>query len=400
MPQQLLILTPDAAFGATLCGSLQGLGYPVNWAAGLTKPSTLEHSPAICLIDLELYRNPAGGLWDSWLQDCLTAHIACLAFDRAGVPDRNLIARLEPLGDILVQPENLAAVEDKVRSMLTTRKLFRQLEAARHQLAERQNELQESLRSAALIQRSLIPTRRSILHNLFFSWKFMPCKQVGGDLFNIVQLDEQTVMVYLVDVSGHGISSAMVTVSVHQSLSLHTSHLIKRKTDHPPYYEIASPKAVMQELEAEYPFERFQEFFTISYLLINSHTGEVRYSNAGHPPPLLLRNTGSTERLAAGGTVIGMGSQVKFEEGTTRMNAGDRLYLYTDGITEHVNAKEEAYGEERFLAHLLEQGNEPLESAVQNALIALRQFGGSTLPTDDVTLIGIEFTPGALEQRA
>jgi len=393
MPQQLLVMTPDVTLGASLCARLEKLGYPVTVATGLIKPSALEHPPAICLIDLELHRNPTGGLWEGWLQDCLTAHIACLAFDRKATPDRALIARLEPLGDILLQPENLLALEDKVRTTLATRKLFRQLETARHQLVKHHSELQESLRSAALIQRSLIPTPRSRLHNLLFAWKFMPSKQVGGDLFNIVQLDEQTAMVYLVDVSGHGISSAMVTVSVHQSLSLHTSHVIKQQIDHPPYYLITSPQSVLRELEDEYPFERFQEFFTISYLLINPHSGEIRYSNAGHPPPLLLRRTGQVERLAVGGTVIGMGSRVAFEEGFARMNAGDRLYLYTDGITEHSDPDGVFYGEGRFVSQLLTQANTPLDAAVQNSLIALRKFGGRTLPNDDVTLIGIEFAP-------
>ncbi len=397
MPQQLLVITPDTVFGETLGKRLREQGYPVTVATGLTKPSSLEHPPAICLIDLELHRNPTGGHWESWLQDCITAHVACLAFDCKNPPDRSLIERLEPLGDILTHPEDMAALENRVRSLLTTRKLHRQLEAARHQLAKHHNELQESLRSAALIQRSLIPARRSNIHNLLFSWKFMPSKQVGGDLFNIVQLDEQTVMVYLVDVSGHGISSAMVTVSVHQTLSLHTSQIIKHYTDHPPYYEIATPGAVMRELEAEYPFERFQEFFTISYLLINPHTGEIRYCNAGHPPPLLLRRDGSTDRLTAGGTVIGMGSLVSFEEGEARMEAGDRLYLYTDGITEHVDANGTLYGEERFLSRLRAQTDTPLDIAVQNALIALREFGGSTLPVDDVTLIGIEYSSPADE---
>lgn len=393
MPQQILVMTPDATLGAALCARLRQLGYPVTVATGLIKPSSLAHPPAICLIDLALHRNPTGALWESWLQDCLISHIACLAFDRTETPDRALIARLEPLGGILLQPEDLPALEDKVRTTLATRKLFRQLETARHQLAKHHSELQESLRSAALIQRSLIPTPRSSLHNLLFSWQFIPSKQVGGDLFNIVQLDEQTVMVYLVDVSGHGISSAMVTVSVHQSLSLHTSQIIKQPIDHPPYYEIATPNRVMQELEAEYPFERFQEFFTISYLLINPHNGEIRYSNAGHPPPLLLRSTGQLERLAVGGTVIGMGSLVAFEEGVARMNAGDRLFLYTDGITEHSDPDGAFYGEGRFVNQLLMQASTSLEGAVQNSLIALRKFGGSALPNDDVTLVGIEFAP-------
>jgi sigma-B regulation protein RsbU (phosphoserine phosphatase) len=148
---------------------------------------------------------------------------------------------------------------------------------------------------------------------------------------------------------------------------------------------------VLQALEAEYPFERFEEFFTISYMLINPHTGQLCYSNGGHPPPLLLRSDGSVERLDSGGTVIGVGKAPEFEEGNTRLNVGDRLFMYTDGITEHLGKAGDLYGEQRFLEQLLSERDKPLDKVTREALIAMRKFGGSTLPTDDVTLIGMEF---------
>jgi len=302
-----------------------------------------------------------------------------------------MIARLDPLCDTLQEPGDKNQLAGKIHGLLTIRKLTRQLEATRHQLAHYQQELQEALQSAAYIQRSLIPKRRPKYNNLSFAWRYMPCKQVGGDLFNVVQLDEQTVMTYLMDVSGHGISSAMVTVSVHQSLSIHAGQLVKRPIEQPPFYEITPPAQVMERLETEYPFERFEEFFTISYMLINPHTGQLRYSNAGHPPPLLLRREGSIERLEAGGTVIGVGKIVDFEEGETRLQRGDRLFMYTDGITEHLGSSGDPYGEERFVEQLYSNEGQPLDEVTRDALIAMREFGGSTLPIDDVTLIGLEF---------
>lgn len=391
MPQQILIISPRNEINQTLSEDLSTLGYPATCATTLSKPSAQEHRPAICIIDLDFSRNGNSGQWEAWLQDCHITRTACLAFDSSTHPDRNTIAKLDPLSDTLADLQNKELLAGKIHSLLTIRKLTRQLDATRHQLSHFQEELQEALQSAAHIQRSLIPTRQPSYGNLHYSWQYMPCKQVGGDLFNIVQLDEQTVMTYLVDVSGHGISSAMVTVSVHQSLSRHTGQLIKRPTEQPPFYEITPPGEVLQELEAEYPFERFEEFFTISYILINPHTGQLRYCNGGHPPPLLLRKDSSIERLDAGGTVIGVGNLVDFEEGENRLHPGDRLFMYTDGITEHLGTSGEAYGEERFLNQLLGQKGKPLHEATQESLINMRAFGGSALPIDDVTLIGIEF---------
>ena len=391
MLQQILIISPDKETNKRLYDDLRALGYPVSCAITLTNPSTQEHRPTLCIIDLQLSRDCDTNQWEDWLQDCYTTHTACLAFDSSSQATRDSIAILEPLSDILTASENQELLAGKIHSLLTVRKLTLKLEATRHQLSHYQEELQEALESAAHIQRSLIPKQQPSYYNLQYSWQYMPCKQVGGDLFNIVQLDEQTVMTYLVDVSGHGISSAMVTVSVHQSLSLHTGQLVKRPTDHPPFYEITPPRAVLQELEAEYPFERFEEFFTISYLLINPHTGQLRYSNAGHQPPLLLRKDGRVERLSAGGTVIGVGTLVDFEEGEARLKPGDRLFMYTDGITDHLDKDDEPYGEERFLEQLLAQRDKPFDDVIRDTLIALREFGGSALPIDDVTLIGMEF---------
>ena len=392
MSQKILVLSPCNHEASTLCDNLSSLGFAATSVETLVHPSAEEHSPALCIIDLQLHHSSFPALWDAWLQDCLQTRTACLAYDSTTQPEHSMIARLDPLCNTLQDPEDKDQLVGKIHSLLTIRKLTRQLEATRHQLAHYQEELQEALQSAAYIQRSLIPKRRPTYHNLSYAWRYMPCKQVGGDLFNVVQLDEQTVMTYLMDVSGHGISSAMVTVSVHQSLSIHTGQLVKRPTDQPPFYEITSPARVLKELEAEYPFERFEEFFTISYMLINPHTGHLRYSNGGHPPPLLLRKDGSVERLEAGGTVIGIGEKIAFEEGETRLLRGDRLFMYTDGITEHCGASDEAFGEERFIGQLCLHKEQPLDEVTRDALIAMREFGGSTLPIDDVTLIGIEFT--------
>lgn len=391
MPQQILVIAKPSAAREELLAALNELGYPVHCSETLAAPSGQDPRTALCILDLASICSADPAAWETWLTDCLASQTACLALYGPTAPERRDLARLEPLNGALAASADKHQLADKISGLLTIRKLLRQLDATRHQLSHYQAELQDALQSAASIQRSLIPKHRPRYHNLQYAWRYMPCKQVGGDLFNIVQLDEQTVMTYLVDVSGHGISSAMVTVSVHQSLSVHTGQLVKRPTDHPPFYEITPPGKVLQELEVEYPFERFEEFFTISYLLINPHTGQIRYSNAGHPPPLLLRKNGQIERLEAGGTIIGVGEQIAFEEGVARFYPGDRLFLYTDGITEHTGPSGETFGELRFLAVLQAQSERTLDHATRDALISLRAFGGSTLPIDDVTLIGIEF---------
>jgi sigma-B regulation protein RsbU (phosphoserine phosphatase) len=385
LPGVQLIADSDSRAEA-LSRSLAGHGYLV-----MPPETATFRPPAVYIVDLTHFERCPELSWEGFVNTCRAHGAACLVYSSGDPPDRTRIAELKPAADILPNPEDLEDLRARIESLLTIRELSRQLETAQNQSRAQQKELQEALLSAAHIQRRLIPAQYPVHQGFEFAWQFMPSKKVGGDLFNIARLDEQTVMTYLVDVSGHGISSAMISVSVHQSLSPRTGQLLKRQTDHPPYYKISSPANVLKALDEEYPFERFEEFFTISYLLLDADSGRVRYANGGHPPPLLLCRTGEVKRLPAGGTIIGMGTPLDFSEAEIQMSTGDRLFLYTDGITEHYNQAGEAYGEQRLLDGLVTNRDERLERVCQTAIDRVMAFDNGRQPQDDVTLIGIEF---------
>jgi len=272
------------------------------------------------------------------------------------------------------------------------RDLRQELAESRQLLQRRERELADALESAAHIQRSLIPKQPPNFHHLHYAWCFAPSKKVGGDLFNVAALDEGTIMTYLIDVSGHGLASAMVSVAVHQTLSPTTGKLLKQPLGYRPYYRITSPREVLAELDVEYPFERFEEFFTISYLLINPHTGRVRYGNAGHPLPLLLRGDGTLERLDRGGPLIGLNHREENDEGEVQLKEGDRLFLYTDGLTEQIDPAGQHFGETRLTAALYDRSQVSLEQTCRDVVADVRQFAGQVGCQDDMTLLGIEFS--------
>jgi sigma-B regulation protein RsbU (phosphoserine phosphatase) len=188
----------------------------------------------------------------------------------------------------------------------------------------------------------------------------------------------------------------MVTVSVYQSLSPQVGRIFKRSVSDPPYYRLPTPAEVMQELEKEYPFERFGKFFTISYMLFNIHTGQVRYCSAGHPPPLLVRKNGQGEPLRAGGSIIGTGCSGPFEEGEINLRTGDRLYLYSDGITEQADHNGGLFGQERLFRKLEAVKKLPLDPSCEKVITALCNFRQDAPVKDDVTLIGIEYLGNGL----
>jgi len=193
------------------------------------------------------------------------------------------------------------------------------------------------------------------------------------------------------DVSGHGIPSAMVAVSVSQMLQPREGFFLKRSIKTPPYYEIVSPSRVLDVMDQKYHIESLNKFFTISYLILNVKKGTIRYSSAGHPPPVLFHRDGSMELLKEGGTIIGMGGMLPFEEGEKKLSFGDRLFIYTDGIVEYQNEKGEFYGEDRFFEELQRLKEKLISNTVDGVITSLMRFGNNTEPQDDISLLALEF---------
>jgi len=293
--------------------------------------------------------------------------------------------------DYITKPFDQSEVLARVRSHLKIQRLTQQLMAANRALLEKQQNLELDLRAAGTIQRSLIPKAPPTLDNMEIAWRFRPCERIGGDVFNCYSLNSSHLVAYVVDVSGHGVPAAMVTVSVSQRLSPYGGLVLSEDVALQGLHTIASPQQVLTRLDAEYPIERFEKHFTICYLTCSLADGRVRYSRAGHPMPVVLHTDGSLERLSAGGPIIGLGGVLPFEEDELQLDPGDRLFLFTDGILEYENASGEAFGEDRFLDALRAGRAEPLDATCERIMRALAGFGDGLPPQDDVTLLGVHF---------
>lgn len=392
MSAKILLAQPAGGEGLPLYELLRTQGYLVLTAATLSEAADrIGESPALALLDRSLADLEGPEAWEKLSRECRKADICCLELASSGHTAGNFLPAESGVPGTITMPAEASEILAKIDSQLTIRRLSYELELVHARLRKQQLEALENRRSASLIQRSLLPDRFPKVDSFRFAWRFLPWEQVGGDLFNVLQLDEDTVMAYLFDVSGHGIPAAMVTVSIYQSLSLHTGDIVKKSLKAPPYYDVPSPGNVLHELDLEYPFERFGKFFTISYMLLDAVTGTVRYSNAGHPPPILVRAGGAQEILAAGGSIVGLGELVPFEEGRVSLDPGDRLYLYSDGITEFRDAGGELFGQQRLLQELGRQGKRPLDAACEKVFDSLDAFGKGSRQSDDMTLLAIEY---------
>jgi phosphoserine phosphatase RsbU/P len=267
-----------------------------------------------------------------------------------------------------------------------------EIESHRLQLIEKQRLLDEDLKAAAEIQRSLLPASFPPIDNCRFAARFIPCERIGGDIYNVFELDEDRVVIYLIDVSGHGVPAAMVTVSVSQMLHPTTgyfcdSHGVQLSSCNTG---LACPKEVLEALDSNYPIERFDKHFTMSYLVLNHRDSTIISCNAGHPPPVLLHANGQIELLEQGGGIVGLDGVIPFEEETKSLVQGDKLILYTDGITEYLNNGGEFYGEERLYNMLSNLAKSSAQELVDSLVDSVLEFGDKWPPEDDITLVALE----------
>ena len=264
-------------------------------------------------------------------------------------------------------------------------------------LTKKQDRVEKDLIAASEIQKSLLPTHVNYGDILDVAWRFQPCEKIGGDIFNIIQFDEDHWAFYIIDVAGHGVPAAMVAVTVYQYLQPQSGNLIKRGSNSTGNPEIRGPARVLEFLDREYPFDRFNNFFTMNYVVLNIKTGAMISSSAGHPPPLILRPDGTLIQLKKGGRPIGTidlrlsaDEPIVYEEEQEHLGAEDKLLFYTDGVYEYQDDKGEFYGTQRFHDRIKALKDRSISDLIALSLESLMDFGNNTDPKDDVSLLGIQ----------
>lgn len=296
--------------------------------------------------------------------------------------------------DYITKPFDKAEVIARVRNQLKIRSLTSELVRINQELEEKQKDIEAELRSAADIQKSLLPVAGAGTYsgNLETAWRFLPSQYVGGDIFNVLGLCKDQVGVYMLDVSGHGMPAALLTLSVAQALDPHSGFTIKKERPVPSRGQtVQRPGNVFTLLDGAYPISRFDRYFTMVYLILDLGKNIIRYSNAGHWPPVLLSENTQMRLLDKGGPPIGVGA-TGFEEEDLPLRDKDKLVLYTDGLIEQRNPRGEIFGEDRFYGLLETNRNESVSGLLDTVMNELERFASGAEVQDDISLLGLEFS--------
>lgn len=261
-----------------------------------------------------------------------------------------------------------------------------QMQGLLAQVRRQHEQLQQDLNAAAWLQSRFLP-KSGQLTELQAAWKFRPCGKIGGDFFNFFPLPGGTVAAYILDVAGHGVPAAMMGVAVVQALQQLVG--LQESGSH----ERQSMRALMMRLEEEFPMDRFNLYFTLVYLEIDRTRKHISWVNAGHPPPILHSRGNAPVLLTGGGSIIGLGSTELIPEQHLDLNPGDRIYLYSDGVTERRSSTGELFDDGRLISILGEEPGRSLRETVDQAIAANDAFGAPNPANDDLTLLGIELVP-------
>ncbi|HET6960227.1 MAG TPA: SpoIIE family protein phosphatase [Vicinamibacterales bacterium] len=231
--------------------------------------------------------------------------------------------------------------------------------------------LDKELRTAAEVQREL-SSRSSRVGSFYESiGDSLPCRAIGGDFFEAIELPSRDCAFVMGDVSGKGPAAALLAAMVQGMFSVEAP-----AGDGPA----ATLERINRRLAARAIGSRFA---TLVYAVL-SPDGRLVYANAGHNPPVLLRHS-HLQRLTTGGPIVGAFRDARFEEETLQLHDRDTLLMFTDGVTEARNAGEEEFGDER----LVECVTPPAEPAdlLSRVFTAVRDFSAPAEATDDITLL-------------
>jgi sigma-B regulation protein RsbU (phosphoserine phosphatase) len=233
--------------------------------------------------------------------------------------------------------------------------------------------MDEELRTAYTIQSRLLPTTLPCVENYCFAGANKPAKSVSGDYYDVLVRPDGRIYFVIADVSGKGITAALVMSSLATAFNIFT------RTD-------PAPADLVRELNLTLaPKTAPTKFVTLVAGVLDPETGVIDFANAGHVPPLVIKKSG-VERLHITDLVVGLFTQAQYRNQVVRLEHGDSLVLFTDGVTEAENAKEEQLGLDAVEAMLRDKHGQRAPDLLETIDAQVQSFVGDLAPSDDVTL--------------
>lgn len=246
-------------------------------------------------------------------------------------------------------------------------------------------DIDQEMRLAGRLQRDFLPNTSEPIGNLRFASIYRPASWVSGDLFDIFRIDEKHSGVYIADAVGHGLAAGLLTMFIKRAV---TPKQIEEFG-----YTILDPARVMSGLNETLADQALPQcqFVTACYALINHESLEIQFARGGHPHPILITREGVVSEVKTSGGLLGLFKGEEFPSHSLNLRGGDKIIFYTDGV-ELLNdgSSPGEHSASAFMAHLLREAKQPIESMMASLERRLDGHDGSLHPKDDITVLGME----------
>lgn len=265
---------------------------------------------------------------------------------------------------LLTLLSNLAAVK------IENAKLFEQ--------TLEKEKMEKELALAAQIQKDFLPKERPDCENFEIAGINLPCHQIGGDYYDFISIDSERMGIVIADVSGKGVSASLLMASLRAALHSEIS----------PEYKLEKMASKLNNFV--HRSSASNSFITFFFCELNKESGELRFINAGHNPPFILDKKGRVKRLESCGFCLGMFPSADYEVQKVGLNPGELALLFTDGITESRNKKNEEFSEERLIKLIKNHYKLSAQQLLEKIQNEVNTFTTGTNQMDDMTLVVIK----------
>jgi sigma-B regulation protein RsbU (phosphoserine phosphatase) len=240
--------------------------------------------------------------------------------------------------------------------------------------------VEHELETARTIQTSILPRTLPSMNGARIAVSYLPASAVAGDVYDFLPIDDRHVGVLVADVTGHGVSAALIASMATVAFAGQREHA-------------ADPGRALSNINRILCGHFDARFITAAYAFVDLERGAIGYSLAGHPPPLLRKATGQLLDLSEGATVLGLFDDTVYPTAHVAIGSGDRLILYTDGLTDVSNRRGEWFGEHAFKSFCGDHGGLPAAEFARALTDAARTWSerGTAAPfDDDVTVVVVD----------
>lgn len=376
---RILIAEDDTTSRKILAGYLKRWGYDVvSTADGHEAWEVLSAAdcPQLVILDWEMPGLDGDEICRRFRKLETNYYVYIVLLTGKGLKEE-VVAGLEAgADDYLTKPFNVLELRERLKVGLRILNLENKLNEQIALVTEANEKVNRDLLAASNVQKSLLPRELPDCPEYSFAYFYEPCEYLGGDMVSITKIDKRYTACYIIDVSGHGVPSSLLSVTVGNHVSSLQSP--------------GDPSAVLGQLSAHFQdlLTRTELYFTLLYGVLDSEDNVFRFCQAGHPFPIVRREAGADEVPFAPNVPVGF-IEAAYDSFEISLAPGDDLYIYTDGITEAQHQDSgELYGLPRFLAQLSREGHAQ-STSLENAVSVVRNWKQGGTFQDDVSVLKI-----------